>query len=71
MWLTWALTPGSSDVKVPAHNAGDLCLISGLGRSPGEGKCLPTPVFLPGEFHGRGSLACSGLWDQTCLYIYR
>ena len=65
--LTWALIPGTSDVKVPAHNTGDLCLISGLGRSPGEGKCLPTPVVLPGEFHGRGSLACSSLWGQTCL----
>ena len=26
--------------------------ISGLRRSPGEGKGLPTPVFWPGEFHG-------------------
>ena len=24
----------------------------GLGRSPGEGKSYPTPVFQPGEFHG-------------------
>ena len=27
-------------------------LIPGLGRSPGEGKGYPTPVFWPGEFHG-------------------
>ena len=27
-------------------------MIPGLGRSPGEGKRLPTPVFWPGEFHG-------------------
>ena len=27
-------------------------MIRGLGRSPGEGKGLPTPVFWPGEFHG-------------------
>ena len=25
-------------------------LIPGLGRSPGEGKGYPTPVFWPGEF---------------------
>ena len=24
----------------------------GLGRYPGEGKGLPTPVFWPGEFRG-------------------
>ena len=33
-------------------NAGDLGSIPGLGRSPGEGNGLPTPVFWPGEFHG-------------------
>ena len=40
-----------------ACNVGDLGLISGLGRSPGEGNGLPTPVFLPGEFCGPRSLA--------------
>ena len=33
-------------------NMGDLGLIPGSGRSPGEREWLPTPVFLPGEFHG-------------------
>ena len=28
--------PGGSEVKNPSANAGDLNLISGLGRSPGE-----------------------------------
>ena len=32
---------------------GDPGSIPGLGRSPGEGEWLPTPVFLPGEFHGQ------------------
>ena len=32
-------------------NAGDWGLIPGSVRSPGEGNG-PTPVFLPGEFHG-------------------
>ena len=30
-------------------------MISGLGRSPGEGIRLPTPVFWPGEFRGQNS----------------
>ena len=42
--------PGSLAGKESACNAGDLSLIPGLGRSPGER--LPTPVFWPGESHG-------------------
>ena len=38
-------------IKESACNAGDVDLISGLGRSPGKGK-VPTPVFWPKEFHG-------------------
>ena len=38
--------------KESACNEGDLGSIPGLGRSPGEGKGLPTRVFWPGEFHG-------------------
>ena len=40
--------------KESACNAGDLGLIPGLGRSPGEGNGIPTPVFLFGEFQNRG-----------------
>ena len=43
--------PGGSEVKAPARNAGDLGLIPGLGRSPGEGNgnplqysCLENPM---------------------------
>ena len=43
--------PGSSDGKESACNGGDLGLIPGLERSPGEGKGLPVPVFWPEEFH--------------------
>ena len=43
--------PGGSAGKEFASNAGDLGLIPGLGRSPGEGKGFPTPLFWPGEFH--------------------
>ena len=43
--------PGGSDGKVSAYNVGDLGLISGLERSPGEGNgnplqysCLENPM---------------------------
>ena len=36
-------------VCISACNVGDLGLIPGLGRSPGEGKGYP-PVFWPGKF---------------------
>ena len=43
--------PGGSDGKASACNAGDLGLIPGLGRSPGQGNdnplhysCLENPM---------------------------
>ena len=43
--------PGGSDSKEPVYNAGDLGLIPGSGRSPGEGNdnplqcsCLENPM---------------------------
>ena len=57
--LLWRPThqgfPGGSEVKVSASDVGDPGSIPGLGRSPGEGNGI-TPVFLPGESHGRRSL---------------
>ena len=48
----WGL-PGGSVVKNPPANAGDVGLILGSGRSPGEGNGNP---LLPGKFHRlRGS----------------
>ena len=37
--------------------SGDLGLIPGSGRFPWRREWLPSPVFLPGEFHGQRSLA--------------
>ena len=48
--------------KESACNEGDLSSIPGLGRSPGEGKRLSTPVFWPGELHGLQSP-----WDRKEL----
>ena len=44
--------PCGSAGKESACNVEDLGSIPGMGRSPGEGKGLPAPVFWPGEFHG-------------------
>ena len=50
--LDFCITSHGSAGKESACNAGDLSSIPGLGRSLGDGKELPTPVFWPGEFHG-------------------
>ena len=49
---------GSVAKKLPAY-AGDEGLVPGLGRSLVE-KWQPTPVPLPGKFHGRRSLQPMG-----------
>jgi len=55
--------PGGSDGKESTRNVEDLGSIPGSRRSPGEGrKWLPTPVFLPGEFHGQRSLEGYSPW---------
>ena len=46
--------PGGSVVNNPPANAGDVSLIPGSRRSPGEGN--GTPVFLPGKSHGQRTL---------------
>jgi len=33
-----------------------------VGRAPGGGLGQPTPVFLPGYFHGQRSLVGYSLW---------
>ena len=47
--------------QLPA-SVGEPGSISGSGRFPGEGTGFPTPVFLPGEFHGQRSLVGYSLW---------
>ena len=54
--------PGGSVSKESACNVGDLGLIPGLGRSPGEGSGNLPPVFLLGEFHGQRSLLGYSPW---------
>ena len=64
--------PGSSDGEESAFNAGLLSLnaglIPGLGRSRAVRKWQPTPVFLPGEFHGQRCLAGYSPWGLKESY---
>ena len=53
--------PGGS-VKNPACSPGDLGSIPGLRKMPCRREWLPTPVFLPGGFHGQRSLAGYSTW---------
>ena len=61
---------GGSDSKESACSAGDLGLIPGLGRSPGEGNSYPLQYSCLENPHGQRSLAgysprgCKGL-DTT------
>ena len=56
--------PGGSDGKASAYDVGDPGSIPASGRSPGEGKWQPTPVFLPGESHGGRSLVGYSPWGH-------
>ena len=52
-------SPGGSAVKnLPAvqETQETWCLISGSGRSPGEGNGNTSPIFLPGKSHRQKSL---------------
>ena len=59
--------PGGSEVKASACNAGDLGSIPGSGRFPWRSKWQPTPVFLPGESHGRRSPVGYSPWGRKEL----
>ena len=47
-----------------ARDIRDRGSILGSGRSPGGVRSKPTPVFLPGESHGQGSLAGYSPWGR-------
>ena len=55
-----AETPGGSEVKESACNAGDLGSILGSGRSPED----PPAVLLPGKSHGQRSLVGYSPWGH-------
>ena len=49
--------PGSSVVKNPPTNVGDVGFDHWVGKILWRRRWKPTPVFLPGESHGQRSLA--------------
>ena len=48
--------PGDSESKESACNARDPGFDPWVGKIPWRREWQPTPVFLPGEFHGQRSL---------------
>ena len=50
--------------NLPQMKERDPGSIPESGRFPGEGNGYPFPVFLPGEFHGKRSLASDSPWGQ-------
>ena len=50
-----------------AHNSGDLGLDPWVRKIPWRRERLPTPVFLPGEFHGQRGLVGNspGGWKES------
>ena len=61
--LPWWLSSEES-----ACSAGDMSLIPGSGRCPGEGNGNKyTLVFLPGESHGQRSLVGYSPWAHKEL----
>ena len=54
--------PGGSGGKASACNSGNLGSYPWVGKIPWRREWLPTPVFLPGEFHGQRSLAGYSPW---------
>ena len=56
--ITLKITHGSGD-KESAYNAGDLGVISGLGRSPGEGHGNPV------QYSGLENPMDRGAWWAT------
>ena len=78
--LFWYGFPGGSVVNVNARNTGHTGLIPGSGRFPWKRPRQPTPVFLPGKFHGHRSLVGYSPWHHkesdttewacTCMFWY-
>ena len=58
VYSEWSFPNGSvgKDCDFHAGDAGDMSLTPGSGRSPEGGHGNSTPLFLPGESHGKRSL---------------
>ena len=56
--------PGGSDGKESAYSSGDPGSIPGSRQFAWRREWLPTPGFLPGEFHGQRSLEGYSPWGH-------
>jgi len=56
--------PGGSDSKESACNAERPRFDPWVRKISWRSEWLPTPVFLPGEFHGQRSLAGYSPWSS-------
>ena len=56
--------PGGLGDKESACNAEDPAFNPRGGKIPWRRKYQPTPVFLPGEFHGQRSLVGNSPWGS-------
>ena len=56
--------PGGSDGKESTCGVGDLSLIPGLGRFPGEGKGYPLQHSCLENSHGQRSLVGDSPWGS-------
>ena len=54
--------PGGLDDKESAYNVRDLASIPGVKKISWRREWLPTPVFLPEEFHRQTSLTGYSSW---------
>ena len=65
-------SPGNSDSKGSACNAGDLGSVSGLGRSPGEGNSHPLQYSCLENSMDRGVwwATVHGVTESDTTYIY-
>ena len=64
--------PWGSAGKESAYNAGDLGSVSGLGRSPGEGKGYPLQYSGPENFMDYSPWGCkeSDMTEQLSLSLH-
>ena len=59
--------PGGSDDKEFTCKVGEPRFDPWVEKIPWRREWLPTPVFLPGDFHGKRSLANYSPWDSKHL----
>ena len=57
-------SPGGSVVENPPDNAGDVGLIPGSRKSPGEGNGNPFQYSCLGEFYGQRGLVGYSPWGR-------